>query len=48
MKYVLDQLIQAVESYNETASEELDLYEVIDSLNSLSEEEIKEIIKELQ
>ena len=48
MKYVLEQLIQAVESYNETASEALDLYEVIDSLNSLSEEEIKEIIKELQ
>lgn len=48
MKYLLEQLTQAVESYNETASEELDLYEVLDSLNSMSEEEIKQIIKELQ
>ena len=48
MKYVLEQLTQAVESYNETAAEELDLYEVLDSLNSMSEEEIKQIIKELQ
>lgn len=48
MKYLLEQLTQAVEQYNETANEELDLYEVLDSLNNMSAEEIKQIIKELQ
>lgn len=48
MKYLLEQLTLAVEQYNETASEELDLYEVLDSLTSMSEEEIKQAIKELQ
>lgn len=48
MKYLLEQLTQAVELYNETAAEELDLYEVLDSLNSLNEEEIKQIITAMQ
>ena len=48
MKYLLEQLTQAVEQYNETANEQLDLYEVLDSLNNTSEEEIKQAIAYLQ
>lgn len=48
MKYLLEQLTQAVELYNETANEELDLYEVLDSLNSMSQEEIEQALKELK
>ena len=48
MKYLLEQLTQAVEHYNETAAEQLDLYEVLDSINSMSEEEIKQATKEVE
>ena len=47
MKNLLEQLTQAVERYNETAAEQLDLYEVLDSLNDMSAEEIKQAIAEL-
>lgn len=48
MKYLLEQLTKAVEQYNETATEQLDLYEVLDSLNNMSEEEIKQALNELE
>lgn len=50
MKHLLEQLSNAVDNYNERtgAENQLDYYEVLDSLNNNSEEEIKQAIAELE
>lgn len=47
---LLEQLVNEVEAYNSTATpdKQLDLYNILDSLNNLSNEEIIQAIRELR